>query len=60
MHLFTDPIVDIKDIEKALKVTTPTANALTKELINVGILKEMTGFSRNRVYILWEYFNCFN
>jgi Fic family protein len=60
MYLFTDPVVDIKDIEKTLKITTPTANALTKELMKVGILKEMTGFSRNRVFILWEYFNCFN
>jgi Fic family protein len=60
MYLFTDPVVDIKDIEKALKITTPTANALTKELIKVNILKERTGFSRNRVFILWEYFNCFN
>lgn len=60
MYLFTDPVVDIKDIERALKITTPTANALTKELMNVGILKEKTGFSRNRVFVLWEYFNCFN
>lgn len=60
IHLFTDPVVDIKDIEKALKITTPTANALTKELMNIGVLKEKTGFSRNRVFILWEYFNCFN
>jgi Fic family protein len=60
MYLFTDPVVDIKDIEKTLKITTPTANALTKELLKVGILKEKTGFSRNRVFVLWEYFNCFN
>ncbi len=60
MYLFTDPVVDTKDIEKALKITTPTANALTKELMNIDILKEKTGFSRNRVFILWEYFNCFN
>lgn len=60
MYLFTDPVVDIKDIEKALKITTPTANALTKELMKVGILKEKTGFSRNRVFVLWEYFDCFN
>jgi Fic family protein len=60
MYLFTDPVVEIKDIEKILKITTPTANALTKELMKVGILKEKTGFSRNRVFVLWEYFNCFN
>ncbi len=60
MHLFTDPVVDIKDIESALDITTPTANALVKELVNNKILKEKTGFSRNRVFVLWKYFNCFN
>lgn len=60
MYLFTDPIVDIKDIEKVLKITTPTANALVKELIGIKMLKEKTGFSRNRAFVLWEYFNCFN
>ena len=60
MYLFTDPIVSIKDIEKVLKITPPTANTLIKELIKNNIIKEKTGFSRNRVFVLWEYFNCFN
>lgn len=60
MYLFTDPVVDVSEIEKALKITTPTANVLVKEMTNVGILKEKTGFSRNRVFVLWKYFNCFN
>ncbi len=60
MYLFTDPVVDVREIEKALKITTPTANVLVKEMTNVGILKEKTGFSRNRVFVLWKYFNCFN
>ena len=60
MYLYTDPVVDVRDIEKTLKITTPTANALVKEMMNVGILKEKTGFSRNRVFVLWKYFNCFN
>ncbi|PIT87239.1 MAG: cell filamentation protein Fic [Candidatus Magasanikbacteria bacterium CG10_big_fil_rev_8_21_14_0_10_40_10] len=58
--LFTDPIVTVKKIENKLKISAPTANALVKEMAKVNILKERTGFSRNRVFILWEYFNCFN
>lgn len=60
LYLFIDPIVTVKEIEKKLKISAPTANALAKEMVRVNILKERTGFSRNRVFILWEYFNCFN
>ncbi|OGH94594.1 MAG: cell filamentation protein Fic [Candidatus Magasanikbacteria bacterium RIFOXYD2_FULL_41_14] len=58
--LFTDPIVTVKEIENKLRISAPTANALVKAMAKVNILKERTGFSRNRVFILWEYFNCFN
>ena len=60
MYLYTNPVIDVEDVEKNLKITTPTANALVKEMMSVGILKEKTGFSRNRVFVLWKYFNCFN
>ncbi len=60
MYLFKDPVVDIKDIQTALNVTTPTANALVREMVTAKILKEKTGFSRNRIFILWKYFDCFN
>lgn len=60
LYLFTDPIVTAKEVENKLKISAPTANVLVKEMTKVNILKERTGFSRNRVFILWEYFNCFN
>ncbi len=60
MYLFTDPIIDIKDVELTLKITPPTANALVKEMTDADMLKEKTGSSRNRVFVLWKYFNCFN
>jgi Fic family protein len=60
MYLFTDPVVSAKNVEVQLKISAPTANALIKEMTKADILKERTGFSRNRVFILWEYFSCFN
>ncbi|MDD4412149.1 MAG: Fic family protein [Patescibacteria group bacterium] len=60
LYLYTDPMVTAREIEKKLKISPPTANALLKEMTKVNILKEKTGFSRNRVFILWEYFNCFD
>ena len=60
MYLFTDPVVTAKDVEINLKITAPTAHILVKEMIKAGMLKEKTGFSRNRVFVLWEYFDCFN
>jgi Fic family protein len=53
--LYGSPYVAGKDVEKALNITHPTANALIEELVDAGLLKEVTGYKRNRLYHLWEY-----
>jgi Fic family protein len=59
-HLFKKPVVNAGDVEQMINVTTPTANAIIKDLVRIGILKEKTGFSRNRIYTLHEYLGLFN
>jgi Fic family protein len=59
LHLYSAPIISPREAEQKLGVTAATANRLIKELDNLGILKEMTGFSRNRLYVLHEYLNLF-
>lgn len=59
LHLFSAPAVTVADIVKILNVSVGTANTLANELNQIGILKEMTGFSRNRVFILHEYVQLF-
>jgi len=60
MKLFTDPIIDLKEVQVQLNVSAPTANILIQKMIECNMLKEKTGFSRNRIFVLWEYFDCFN
>lgn len=58
-HLYRRPFVDARDLEDALQVTTPTANALIKALMARGILVEVTGQQRGRIYAFERYFNLF-
>jgi Fic family protein len=57
--LYRTPIVSAADLEKGLQISTPTANALIRELIRGGVLVEMTGQQRGRVYVFDRYFNLF-
>ena len=55
--LYSQPIIEIDQVTKNLKITFPTANSLVKEFTNFGILKESTGYGRNRRWRLQEYLN---
>lgn len=59
LQLFSNPAVTVARIEKQLNISTSSANRLVNELEQAGILKEITGFSRNRVFILHEYIELF-
>lgn len=58
--LFEKPVVTAKDVEGMLNITKPTAHALVTDLERIGILKEKTGLSRNRIFTLHEYLGLFN
>lgn len=57
--LYRKPLVTAADIEKALSVSTPTANALIRDLENLGLLQEMTGQQRGRAYAFNRYLHLF-
>jgi len=59
LQLFSDPAVDVNAISRLLNVSISPANTLANELEKKGILKEVTGFSRNRIFVLHEYLNLF-
>lgn len=60
LKLFSEPIVSVKQAQKILGVSSfNTANQLIQALVEVGILKEITGFSRNKLFALWEYLDLF-
>ncbi|MBI2120648.1 MAG: Fic family protein [Parcubacteria group bacterium] len=58
--LFSQPIMDINRIAAELGVAFVTANRLIEEFEKKGILKEKTGFSRNRSFELYEYVALFD
>ncbi|MDA1299410.1 MAG: Fic family protein [Proteobacteria bacterium] len=57
--LYRKPILDASDLEKALEISTPTANRLINTLIEKGILVEVTGQQRGRVYAFDRYLKLF-
>lgn len=56
---YRKPIINAADLEQALSITTPTANALIKALVELGILKEITGQQRWRSYAFARYLSLF-
>ncbi len=59
-YLYRDPIVSVSDVARLLGVTPQTANALVKELTRLGILREITGFDRNRLFAYDKYLRLFS
>jgi Fic family protein len=58
-HLFKKPVIHVNQVKDLTKTSYKTANDLVADFINSGILKEMTGKSRNRIFIFEEYLNLF-
>lgn len=57
--LFSDPVTDTAKTAQKLDISVSAANNLLKGLAHLGVLKEMTGFSRNRIYFLRDYVDLF-
>jgi Fic family protein len=60
VQLFSRPVVTVKDISEIMNVTFQTASVFAKEFEKYGLLKERTGFSKNRIFSLHEYLDLFN
>ncbi len=58
-HLFSRPIVSVKAVERHLEVQYAAANNLVKDMMEVGILRELTGYSRNRLFAMDDYIKLF-
>lgn len=59
LYMFSQPIVSNKAVIKELCISFNSANRLIKSLADLGILTEITGFSRNRLFVLKEYLDLF-
>lgn len=58
-HLYERPVINVAALEEALNVSWPTANKLVQQFQEKGLLEEMTGFRRNRVFRYGPYLRLF-
>lgn len=59
-HLYKYPILDSAQIANAMGTHISTANRMIQDFLKLGILKEITGYKRNRIYIFEPYIHIFN
>jgi len=59
-QLFKKPVIHVNQVKDLTKSTYKTANDLVDDFVTAGILSEMTGNRRNRVFVFEEYLNLFN
>ena len=57
--MFAQPIINANWATKESGLVFSSANLLLKSLTELGILKEITGYSRNRLFVLEKYLNLF-
>jgi len=57
--LYSNPFITAFGLETALKVSRSTVHLLIKDLLRLGILKEITGHSRARIYVFEKYYSLF-
>lgn len=58
-HLYARPVVDINMAAEILGTTTNTASALIVDMVTHGVLTEITGQRRNRLFVFNEYIELF-
>lgn len=58
-YMFSRPVVNNKIVVRELEISFNSANRLIKSLTALGLLSEITGFSRNRLFVLKEYLDLF-
>ena len=56
-HLFARPIISVSELSKAWKMPFPTVQRGVKYLVEKGILGEITGRPRNRLFVANEILN---
>lgn len=55
LHMQRKPVLSVKDLAAATKLTIPTVNAALRNLVKTGIVKEITGKQRGRLFAYKDY-----
>jgi Fic family protein len=59
-YLFTQPVITAQDVSGILGVSLVSSYKILDDFQRVGILKETTGFKRNRFFVFKEYLDIFH
>jgi len=59
-QLYRSPTIDIKKVVKLLGIRTNTASTLVNDFVKQGVLSELTGKRRNRIFWFKDYITIFN
>jgi Fic family protein len=59
-HLYEHPIVSVNEVQSLIATTYPAANDLVARMVDIDILREVTGQARNRKFIYQTYIQLFN
>ena len=59
-YLYKVPVLDIKRVSNLLDIKPNTASALVNDFVKYGVLSELTGKQRNRLFWFQDYFVIFN
>ncbi len=59
-RLYRNPMVSAAELGSELNISVPTVNVLLKDLIRLGILSEITGQQRGRIYVFKRYLSLFS
>lgn len=58
--MYRKPMLSAADLEQGLAISHPTANALLRDFIRLGLLREVTGAARHRLYVFETYLDLFS
>jgi len=58
-QLFDHPIVNVARVRKWLGITMQAANNIVNRLVDAGLLREITGYARNRRFRFDPYLRLF-
>ena len=56
---YNSPILGGRSLQQITKLTQPTVDGVIRGMLEKDILREITGYSRNRIYSLHEYLKVF-
>jgi Fic family protein len=59
-HLYKKPVIDVLEVERIIKKSSVSAYKLTADLESLGIISEITGAQRGKLYAFKEYLDLFH